>query len=59
MSDVLFLYDNSKKFLNEIRVCDYFFDYGLQLIKSEKNVDKLFSAVEYLIRMILFKCNIF
>ena len=38
-----------KKFPNEIRVCDCFFDYGLQLIKNEKNVDELFSAVEYLI----------
>ena len=27
----------------------FFFYYGLQLIKSEKNVDELFSAVEYLI----------
>ena len=53
MSDVLFLYNNTKKIPNEIRVCDcfffVFFDYGLQLIKSEKYVDELFFAVEYLI----------
>ena len=50
MSDVFFLYDSTKKIQNEIRVCDCFFFYdGLQLIKSEKNVDELFSAVEYLI----------
>lgn len=44
MGDVLFLYDNPKKYPNEIRVCDCFFNYGLQL--SKKNVEEL--AFEYL-----------
>ena len=49
MSDVLFLYDDIKKHPNEIRLYDCFFDSGLQLIKSKKNVDELFPSIECLI----------
>ena len=46
VSDVLFLYDDIEKYPNEIRLCDCFFDCGLQLIKGKKNVHELFSAIE-------------
>ena len=46
---MLFLYDDIEKYLNEIRLCNCFFDCGLQLIKGKKNVHELFSAVEYMI----------
>ena len=67
MSDVLFLYDDIKKHPNEIRLYDCFFDSGLQLIKSKKNVDELFSSIECLIitklitaeRVITFGSDIF
>ena len=36
MSDVLFLYDDTEKYPNEILLCDCFFDCGLQLIKGKK-----------------------
>ena len=49
MSDVLFLYNDIEKYPNEIQLCDCFFGCGLQLIKGKKNVDELFSAVEYMI----------
>ena len=54
MNEVLFLHDETKKYPNEIRLCDCFFDYGFQLFKSEKNVEELFSAVERLIITKLF-----
>ena len=46
MSDVLFLYDDTEKYPNEILLCDCFFDCGLQLIKGKK---KMFVYVEYVI----------
>ena len=50
MSEMLFLHDDTKKYPSKVRLCDCFFDHGLiKLIKSKKNVEKLFSAVEYLI----------
>ena len=49
MNDVLFLYNHIEKYPNEIQLCDCFFGCGLQLIKGKKNVDELFSAVEYMI----------
>ena len=36
MSDVLFLYNNIEKYLNEIQLCDCFLDCDLQLIKGKK-----------------------
>ena len=54
MNEVLFLPDETKKYPNEIRVYDYFFDYGFQLFKSKKNVEEMFSAVECLIITKLF-----
>ena len=67
MNGVLFLHDDTKKYPNEIRLCDCFFDYGLQLTKSKKNVEELLSAVECLIftklitagRVIAFGSDIF
>ena len=61
MNEMLFLKPN------EIRLCDCFFDFGLQLTKSKKNVEELFSAVECLIitklitaeRVIAFGSDIF
>ena len=61
MNEMLFLKPN------EIRLCDCFFDFGLQLTKSKKNVEELFSAVECLIitklitaeRVIAFVSHIF
>ena len=38
--------DDTKKYPNEIRLCDCFFDYRLQLFKSKKNIEELFSTVE-------------
>ena len=29
MSEVLLLHDDTKKYPNEVRLCDCFFDYGL------------------------------
>ena len=49
MSEVLFLHDDTKKYPNEVRLYDCFFDHGLQLTKSKKNIGELFSAVECLI----------
>ena len=46
MNGVLFLHDDTKKYPNEIRLCDCFFDYRLQLFKSKKNIEELFSTVE-------------
>ena len=46
---MLFLYDDIEKYLNEIRLCNCFFDCGLQLIKGKKNVHELFSAIECLV----------
>ena len=46
MNEILFLPDETKKYPNEIRVYDYFFDYGFQLFKSKKNVEEMFSVVE-------------
>ena len=48
MNEMLFLHNDTKKYTNEIQLCDCF-DYGLQLTKSKKNVEELFSAVECLI----------
>ena len=67
MSDVLFLYNDIEKYPNEIQLCDCFFGCGLQLIKGKKNVDELFSAVEYMIitklitteRIVVFGSDIF
>ena len=67
MNEVLFLHNDRKKYPNEIRLCDCFFDFGLQLTKSKKNVEELFSAVEFLIitklitaeRVIVFGSDIF
>ena len=67
MNEVLFLHNNTKKYPNEIRLCDCFYDFGLQLTKSKKNVEELFSAVECLIitklitaeRVIAFVSDIF
>ena len=67
MSDVLFLYNHIEKYPNEIQLCDCFFGCGLQLIKGKKNVDELFSAVEYMIitkliiteRIVVFGSDIF
>ena len=67
MSEVLFLDDDTKKYPNEVRLCDCFFDHGLQLTKIKKNVEVLFSAVECFIitkliteeRVILFGSDIF
>ena len=36
MRDVLFLYDDTEKYPNEIQLYDCFFDWGLQLIKGKK-----------------------
>ena len=49
MNEVLFLHNDRKKYPSEIRLCDCFFDFGLQLTKCKKNVEELFSAVEILI----------
>ena len=57
MTDVLFLFDKTEKYPIEIRFSDCFFDYGLQLIKSGKNVDELFLTVEYLIQRNLIKAE--
>ena len=54
MNGVLFLHDDTKKYPNEIRLCDCFFDYRLQLFKSEKNIEELFSIVECQIIIKLF-----
>ena len=67
MSEVLFLHDDTKKYPNEVRLYDCFFDDGLQLTKSKKNVGELFSAAECLIitklitaeRVIAFGSDIF
>ena len=67
MNEVLFLHSSTKKYPNEIRLCDCFYDFGLQLTKSKKNVEELFSAVECLIitklitaeRVIAFVSHIF
>ena len=67
MNEMLFLHSNTKKNPNEIWLCDCFFDFGLQLTKSKKNVEELFSAVECLIitklitteRVIVFGFDIF
>ena len=64
---MLFFYADIEKYPNEIRLCDCFFDCGLQVIKGKKNVDELFSAVECLIitklitaeRIIAFGSDIF
>ena len=66
MNEMLFLHNDTKKYTNEIQLCDCF-DYGLQLTKSKKNVEELFSAVECLIitklitaeRVIAFGSDIF
>ena len=49
MNEVLFLHDDTKKYPNEVRFCDCFFDDGLQLTKGKKNVEESFSAVRCLI----------
>ena len=67
MSEMLFLHDDTKKYPNEVWLCDCFFDLGLQLTKNKKNVEELFSAVKCLIitklitaeRVIAFGSDIF
>ena len=67
MSEMLLLHDDTKKYPNEVWLCDCFFDPGLQLTKSKKNVEELFSAVKCLIitklitaeRVIAFGSDIF
>ena len=67
MSEMLFLHDDTKKYPNEVWLCDCFFDPGLQLTKNKKNVEELFSAVKCLIitklitaeRVIAFGSDIF
>ena len=54
MNGVLFQHDDTKKYPNEIRLCDCFFDYRLQLFKSKKNIEELFSTVECQIIIKLF-----
>ena len=49
MNEVLFLHDDTKKYPNEVRFCDCFFDDGLQLTKGKKNFEESFSAVRCLI----------
>ena len=67
MNEVLFLHNERKKYPSEIRLCDSFFDFLLQLTKCKKNVEELFSTVEILIitklitaeRVIAFGSDIF
>ena len=67
MNEVFFLHSDTKKYSNEIPLCDCFYDIGLQLTKSKKNVEELFSAVDCLIitklitaeRVIVFGSDIF